>query len=182
MRHSAGLLSATLATITGLVLMSAVFASYSKQEAQYNQLAVPNVQVDPDETATVTPIASPTPLGVPPFADCGWVTEAQAFVDANGNGKRDRGERPLAGVAFHVDDVVNHIQDVGEDEAISDSSGSAELFVRLLCSGDSELEIYAVPPAGYISTTPQRLSEDELLLFGFRRSNTLPGMPGTGHP
>jgi hypothetical protein len=179
MRHSANLWSTALVIFTVLILIGVMFASYLLQQARYTELAVPNVQLGPDVTATATPIASRTPFAL---SDCGWVAEARAFVDGNANGKWDRGERPLAGVAFHVDDVLSGIQDVGEYEAISGTSGSAELLVRRLCSSASDLGVYAVPPAGYIFTTHQRVSEDELLVFGFSRSNALPGMPGAGHP
>ena len=137
-------------------------------------------------------IATPTPkVEIEVFADCLWVRKVQAFTDGNRNKVWDRGELPLAGAAFYVDDIYNHYTDVG-GEAISDNQGKAVVAVRLPGCPRVDFEVYAQPPEGYVPTTPERvhaiLGEDEPLLFGFapvrylHDDPSLPGMPDTGRP
>lgn len=137
-------------------------------------------------------IATPTPnLQPPPMIDCLWSRKLQTFTDGNRNKVWDRGEPPLAGVAFYVDDIHNHYTDVGGD-AISDNEGKAAVGVGLPGCPKVDFEVYAQPPEGYIFTTPQRvhviLGEDEPLLFGFApvryqsQGPLIPGIPGTGRP
>jgi hypothetical protein len=144
--------------------------------------------------ATVSPAESPTPypeVTVISFADCAWGATAQAFDDRNGNGKWDKGEPPLAGVNFQIDDVLNNFQGVAfTDEGkslTSGKNGTVNMYVGLPGCPDVKFEVYAVPPAGYVPTTPERvpvgeLDVDETFVFGFKRTAVLPGMPGTGHP
>jgi hypothetical protein len=120
-------------------------------------------------------------------ADCVWIAEARAFVDANGNELWDIDEPPLAGVTFRVEDVLNHFENVDDSVAVSDSSGRAKLSVWLPGCPKVELEVYAVTPSGYVLTTAERLPaketfDEEPFVFGFRPANALPGMPGAGHP
>lgn len=148
---------------------------------QVEDTAIPN----PGPTST----AVPTTFVPPVFADCGSYIYTGAFVDKNSNKRWDKGEPPLAGVKFHIDDTLNHITDVTRVE-ISDDQGKAQISVFLGGCPDIRLEIYPEIPSGYTLTTKQRIStgygtEDKPILFGFSRladRPTLPGMPGTGHP
>jgi hypothetical protein len=136
-------------------------------------------------------ITTPTPKFQPPMIDCIWSRKLQAFTDGNRNKVWDRGELPLAGVAFYVDDIHNHYTDVG-GEAISDNQGKAAVGVGLPGCPQVDFEVYAQPPKGYIFTTPERvhviLGEDDPLLFGFApvrylpEGPFLPGIPDTGRP
>lgn len=147
----------------------------------------------PSPEPTITAI--PTTFAPPLSADCGWFADVQAFVDKNRNKRWDKGEPPLAGVKFHVDDILNHFTDVA-GEASSDAQGSATLEVGLPGCPDVDFEVYADSPAGYTLTTKERVNprdivEDVPVLFGFvpirnppptYSGTPLPGMPGTGHP
>lgn len=182
----------------GLVLASACCVSLlviALSARQPQRFAAAVSQATEEATATATsPAEAPTPspdMPVVSFADCGWGATAQAFVDKNANGKWDKGEQPLAGVSFQVDDVLNDFHDVARPDdsgsLTSGKNGTVTMSVWLPGCPEVKFEVYAVPPPGYMPTTPQRLPVDRLdidetFTFGFKRSTALPGMPGAGHP
>lgn len=191
-----GIFAASL-VLTPLLLMG---CGSSAQTPTHGLLA----QAAGTETPASTPAAeaSPTPDTSRPnptveiLADCLWVRGAEAFVDVNGNKRWDRGEPPLSRVRFHVDDTLNHFTDVA-GEAVSDAHGMTQLYVGLPGCPAVEFEVYAEVPAGYILTTPARISHvaaeihEEPVAFGFQAVRTtiplptrraVPGMPNTGHP
>jgi hypothetical protein len=116
---------------------------------------------------------------LPAFKDGCYLGYARAWIDANGNGLREAEEQPLAGVVFELND--------GKDDhdylsgAVTGADG--EVFISVFpntCKSlqDSSLVLRAVPPEGYLSTTPAAvaISKDDLLdpemqefLFGFQR-------------
>ena len=89
--------------------------------------------------------------------DCVWWDTAEAWIDQNENGVWDSSEQPLSEVRFHIDDVRNDHQGVG-DEAISNKQGKADLRVWMAGCPTVELEVYATPPDGYRFTTPSRIA------------------------
>lgn len=111
------------------------------------------------------------------IADCGWDDTALAWIDENQNGVWDDGEKPLAEVQFIADDI-RHDYDTS-NEAISDLNGEAWVSVFPVdCTGFNEIDIIikAIPPAGYLSTTPNEISipqdaaqnaQNDNFFFGF---------------
>ncbi len=90
--------------------------------------------------------ASPSPPT--PIVDCFWSLEAQAWVDTNGDGLRDKREGPLPGVRFQLNESPN---------VESDSHGVGKLFIfPANCSG-MEMAVSALPPPGYEPSTDQPL-------------------------
>jgi len=122
------------------------------------------------------PIAAWT-VGFAP--DCSWGSTAVAWIDANANGLYDKGEQPLPGVEFHIDDILNHSSDVGRPASIDNSKGEASLAVWLPGCPSATFEVYPDIPTGYHLTTKPKLSADvrqfgRMLEFGF---TYLPGVP-----
>ncbi|HUM70367.1 MAG TPA: hypothetical protein PLK31_16155, partial [Chloroflexota bacterium] len=107
---------------------------------------------------TVTPTAAV-------LADCFQSATARAWVDDNGDGVWDEGERPLPGVEFILDPSVY-------SRTTSDENGMAAIFATT--PGDScpqHSSVIAISFAGYTLTTPQSLdytAPDADYVFGFR--------------
>lgn len=127
---------------------------------------------EPDET-TLLPTsveAFPTPL-----TDCEWSAVAQAWLDADEDGRWDSNEAPLLGVRFFVDESRYHQTDIA-DFATSNLQGEAHLYVFGRCSTDT-FEVYPEVPRGYRLVTAERISArgepDEEFPFGF---TYLPGI------
>lgn len=104
------------------------------------------------------------------IGDCGFRRTAQTWVDQNGNGQRDDGERALAGVTFIATDAAAGY--ITSDSG--DPHGYGSLFIFLAGCPDVAFDVSAKPPTGYVATTPQPIrsnypNEDEPFLFGFRR-------------
>jgi hypothetical protein len=106
-------------------------------------------------------------------ADCIWVGEGHAFIDTNENGYWNSGEPPLEGVQFHVVDVRNGHLRTESGLPTSDIYGRADISTFLAGCPRVELEVYAVPPAGYRLTSKERVPVHarfggiELVRFGF---------------
>jgi len=104
--------------------------------------------------------------------DCIWNATVSAWIDQNGNGKRDDNDIPLEDVEFQVNDTLNNFEDVSEP-AISDGNGKAKLSVWLPGCPDTNFEVYAIPPVGYQVITDKTIEiKDEqvgtaVLSFGF---------------
>ncbi len=112
------------------------------------------------------------------FADCGWGGTGLAWLDENGDGRRDPGEPPLENVRFVVDDTRARRRDVCEP-AVSDAAGTASFSIFMPGCPEVAFQVRAEPPAGYLPTTPQRLAADEdesgeTFSFGFAYQ---PGLP-----
>jgi hypothetical protein len=113
-------------------------------------------------------------------ADCLWVRNVQAFIDINSNKQLDKGEPPLAGVTFHVDDTLNNFTDVGSGadpgtKAVSDPLGNAKVTVWLPGCPQVDFDMYIDPPEGYAPATPERVhlrsdDSENPVLFGFSDS------------
>jgi hypothetical protein len=113
------------------------------------------------------------------FDDCAWHSSARTWVDSNGDGLINNGERPLGDVEIHIDDVQNRLVDVGWP-VITDRNGDARLNALVLMLGCSEVvfEVYANPPQGYRITTKPRievnrdvrggLDTENVYYFGFK--------------
>jgi hypothetical protein len=97
-------------------------------------------------------------LGTGSVDDCAWHSSAKTWVDANGDGLINTGERPLSAVEIHIDDVQNQRIDVGWP-TITDKNGDARLTALVLMLGCSDVlfEVYANPPEGYRITTKPRI-------------------------
>ena len=89
-------------------------------------------------------------------ADCAWHSLAKAWVDLNRDGLVNQGEQPLRDVEIHVDDVENHLIDVGWP-AITDQDGEAQLNVSIPNCSNSVFEVYANFPEGFRVTTRARI-------------------------
>lgn len=90
------------------------------------------------------------------IVDCAWHGSAKAWVDANGDGLVNNGERPLSEVEIHIDDIQNQLVDVGWP-ASTDKNGDARLNVLMLGCSDVLFEVYVNTPEGYRITTKPRL-------------------------
>jgi hypothetical protein len=109
-------------------------------------------------------------------ADCAWHSSAKAWIDANHDGLVNDGEAPLQNVAIHIDDVENHLVDVGWP-AITDQYGAVQLNVSIPDCSKSVFEIYADLPEGFRVTTLPRievnrdfwgsLGSENIYYFGF---------------
>jgi hypothetical protein len=112
------------------------------------------------------PLGSPS-RGPGVTAECRWAVQATAWVDAKGEGRRDVGAAPLAGVRFVADDTLNG--HVGAARATSDAGGNAPLAVFLPGCPRAIFAVMAEPPVGYRATTPLRLPAEDgaTLEFGF---------------
>jgi hypothetical protein len=98
------------------------------------------------------------------LADCYWSVNFQAWVDADGNGVRDQGEEPLAGVRFRLSESFS---------AVSDSRGLGHVFLFPAGCEGMEYAVTALPPPGYQPTTDQPVKargkgDVGTLSFGFR--------------
>jgi hypothetical protein len=98
-------------------------------------------------------------LKVGGVADCGWHGSAKAWIDSNRDGLVNNDESPLGNIAIHIDDVQNHLVDVGWP-AITDHYGDAQLNVSIPGCSNSVFEIYADPPEGFRVTTRPRIEID----------------------
>ncbi|MCA9934178.1 MAG: hypothetical protein KC415_09655, partial [Anaerolineales bacterium] len=98
-----------------------------------------------------SPTAVPTPTTTPAvLADCFQSATAVAWLDDNGNGVWDEGERPLPGVQFALSPVAQ------DGTATSGEDGVAEIFAW--APGECmAITITAVAFPGYILTTPKIL-------------------------
>ncbi len=102
-------------------------------------------------------------------ADCFQSATAMAWLDEDGNGMRDEGERPLANITFILDPSVYSRTRSNED-------GIAAIFATTP-GGDcpENGQVIAAQFEGYILTTPQELpytSADAEYAFGFQRVPT----------
>ena len=160
-------------------------AGYRTPSAELGANVVPSI------TPSASPMATATWIKGPAFAECLWSHDIRAFVDLNTNGQWDKGEPPLSGVEAHVDDTLNQFTDVGHGTedfvAITDSTGTTTLLVRLPGCPEHHFVVYSKAPAGYTLTTPDRVNAEIIddntpILFGFRQLGVMPGMPRTGRP
>ena len=136
-------------------------------------LSIPFITISAALIATA--IENPATVTVITNADCLWAGSTFAFIDENANGKHEQGEPPLAGVAFHVDDVLNKYVDVGyHHPEITDEDGKGWLSVWLPGCPEVALEVYTVPSDGYVLTTPDTVPAQhrsnliQHFAFGFR--------------
>jgi hypothetical protein len=90
------------------------------------------------------------------IVDCVWLGSAKAWLDANGDGLVNNGERPLSEVEIHIDDIQNQLVDVGWP-ASTDKNGDARLNVLMLGCSEVLFEVYVNTPEGYRITTKPRL-------------------------
>src|SRR6266540_508691 len=108
--------------------------------------------------------------------DCAWHSSAKAWIDSNRDGLVNQGESPLSNVAIHIDDVENHLIDVGWP-AITDQYGKVQLHVSTPDCSNSVFEVYADLPEGFRMTTRPRievnrdfwgsLGSENIYYFGF---------------
>jgi hypothetical protein len=89
-------------------------------------------------------------------ADCAWHSSAKAWIDSNHDGQVNHGESPLRNVSIHIDDVENHLIDIGWP-AITDQHGNVRLNVSIPDCSNSIFEIYADLPKGFRMTTRPRI-------------------------
>jgi hypothetical protein len=77
------------------------------------------------------------------------------FIDTNGNGVKDIGELPLAGVTVYLDQNNNGVLDTGERSTVTDASGNYT-FTNLVVGlgADSTYRVREVVPMGYTQTAP----------------------------
>jgi streptogramin lyase len=118
--------------------------------------------------------------GQPVIADCAWDTGVLAWVDENGDGRRDSTEPPLEGVRFRVDDIHNGIQDVG-GASVSDWNGQAGVDVWLPGCPHARFKVLAEAPVGYrpkteasVEVTGAGYGGSDTLEFGFTRNEGFP--------
>ena len=125
----------------------------------------------PSSFAWVPLQVAPAPSPVP-AADCFYSLEAEAWVDANGNGTREEGERPLAGVQF---------QSYGNAAGVSDSNGVARFGGLVPGCYPVDFRLSAVAPRGYRLSTEGSLRVQGLgplgrRSFGFRAGPSGPSV------
>ncbi|HEX9388181.1 MAG TPA: hypothetical protein VF918_17780 [Anaerolineales bacterium] len=94
------------------------------------------------------------------IADCVWHSSAKAWVDSNRDGLVNHSELPLRDVVIHVDDVENHLFDVGWP-ATTDQYGEVQLNVSIPDCSNSVFEIYADLPEGFRMTTRPRIEVNQ---------------------
>ena len=93
-------------------------------------------------------------------SDCAWHGSAKAWVDLNRDGLVNDGEPPLSKVAIHIDDMQNHLVDIGWPAA-TDQSGDVQLHVSIQNCSNSVFEIYADIPQGLRMTTKPRIDVNQ---------------------
>jgi hypothetical protein len=116
----------------------------------------------------LAPRATPTPTPAV-LADCFWSVEAFAWNDADGDGTRDDGEPPLAGVAVRFSESFLS----GET---TDDDGTAHLtgMTTGACLPDLVINVIATAPEGYTATTATTLeygTRQGRYEFGFKPSS-----------
>jgi hypothetical protein len=89
-------------------------------------------------------------------ADCAWHSSAKAWIDSNRDGLVNHGEAPLRNIAIHIDDVENHLMDIGWP-ATTDNYGEVQLNVSIPDCSNSVFEIYVDLPEGFRVTTRPRI-------------------------
>jgi hypothetical protein len=110
---------------------------------------------------------TPTPTPAPAImADCFFSTDVFAWVDTDGDGARDEGEPPLAGVQ------VNFSLTFYSGET-TDAEGKAHVggMYPSACDPTLENKLVARPPEGYVPTTEAAVpytADRALYEFGFR--------------
>ena len=104
--------------------------------------------------------------------DCAWHSFAKTWVDSNGDGRMNNGERPLSEVEIHIDDVQNHRIDVGWPTS-TDKNGDARLNALVVMLGCSDVlfEVYANSPDGYRMTTKPRIEVNRDVLGSMDTEN-----------
>jgi hypothetical protein len=115
----------------------------------------------------------------PLLNDCLLAHSVLAWVDENGNGKRDEGEPALEGVSFYYIYLKDEVQNgyrKASTPVYSNQSGRAKVYSGMVaCSTTADYALRAVPPPGYQPVTSQIVpiieTEDDTadLLFGFSR-------------
>jgi hypothetical protein len=95
-------------------------------------------------------------LKVGGIANCSWHSSAKAWIDSNGDGHINHGELPLRNVEIHIDDIENHLIDVGWP-AMTDQDGEVKLNVSIPDCSNSVFEIYVDLPEGFRATTQPRI-------------------------
>jgi hypothetical protein len=171
------------AALTISLASIAISIGQDRPHAEQEQRLLPITRSPSAHISAATPTSTPD-ICLPPLchaADCLFRGEAFAFVDENGNGKREAQEPPLAGVSFHLDDPLNQYAKA-KREGMSNENGKGEVLVLQLMDCGVILGVYAVPPTGYTHTTPRLLPGNVPLEFGFKPVPALPGLPATGRP
>jgi hypothetical protein len=118
--------------------------------------------------------ALPPPMQNTVLVDCVWAEDASAWLDTNGNGRREPGEGGLPGVRFTIQEQGGTGRRVPES-FLSDNNGAARLHVFLGGCPEVHFEVHAEPPTGYIGSTPGTVSGKGPLGFGFRRKTARAG-------
>ncbi|MFK8114500.1 MAG: Ig-like domain-containing protein [Rubripirellula sp.] len=111
------------------------------------------VAITPTDFAATTPVvvSSGNPGGVQfGFSQVNANITGTTYVDSNGNGIRDIGDRGLEGVFIYVDLDQDNRPDLGEPQAVSDLNGSYSLNFP----GAGNYTIRQVTPAGFEQTFP----------------------------
>jgi hypothetical protein len=91
----------------------------------------------------VTPTPTPEIL-----ADCFWSAQAFAWIDADGDGARDEGEQPLAGVEVNFSLTFLSGEVTGAD-GLAHVTGMHPGS----CLSNVTINVVATPPQGYAPTT-----------------------------
>ena len=104
-------------------------------------------------------------------ADCAWHGSAKTWIDLNRDGIVNNGEAPLRDVAIHIDDVENHLMDIGWP-ATTDKYGEVQLNVSIPDCSNSIFEIYVDLPEGFRVTTRPRIEVDRDFWGGLGAENT----------
>jgi len=115
---------------------------------------------------TPIPTQEPTPWVVTVEVEVcpgGCICTAEAWIDQNGNGKRDSEDGPLAGVRFRVVGYGNNHEQV--ETWTSDETGYHEYFMVGCTCPCFDAVIQAEPPPGYRLTTQGRSKGASV--FGF---------------
>ena len=111
------------------------------------------------------------------FATCGWNATAKAWIDENKNQVWDENELPLSKVEIFINQSETIqgktivLEKIGST-AVTDYRGITEISSLVTCGGHVVSDIYAKPPDGYISTTPELISmetspHNKVFIFGF---------------
>ena len=99
-------------------------------------------------------------------ADCDTTLRARAWADRDGDGVREPGEPPLAGVTIRARDGRGS---AAWGAGVTDEQGEAVLAFGHPCGAGAWL-VYAYPVPGYRQTTPDPVGEGAPLEFGFAPS------------